>query len=140
MTAFWCNSCNKILMSFYNSTIYISIIGDVTCEGQPSDINSYYCAVHNCKLTTCTETNVDNNNKTHHQHKIIGNINVTKYQPGTTCQCIYEFVGQSHHSVCGMHLKGLTYGTKMYDITIPKYEPGTTCQCIYEHLGDSHKK
>ncbi len=39
-----------------------------------------------------------------------------------------------------MHLKGLTYGNKMYDITVPKYEPGNTCQCTHEFTRDEYRK
>ena len=69
-------------------------------------------------------------------------VKIPKYHPGTTCQCIYEYLGSTHHAVCFIHNKhpNLTYGHKMNDVKVPLYHPGTGCQCIYEYLGLIHRK
>merc|ERR1719474_844288 len=50
-------------------------------------------------------------------------VTVAKYHPGTTCQCIYEYLGSTHHAVCAMHAKGLRYGHKIGMVEVPLFYP-----------------
>ena len=71
---------------------------------------------------------------------MIGIKNIVLYNPATGCQCIYESIGSSHHSICEFRKKGEIYGTENKKIDVPIYKTTTTCQCVYEFIGTSHQK
>ena len=47
--------------------------------------------------------------------KVIRNVTVPVYHPGTTCQCVYEYLGLTHHAVCAMNIyHNLSYCKKLF--------------------------